>query len=130
MALASATKTIQVPGEEINVTIRRLNHTQLRAAAKARQSEGVGFMKEMGGELIKALKDADTEKIKQIQDQQEADITNYDRDLLLKLSITDWDYPVKLPDGTDELEEATAKFLAQTIFDYSRPETKAEAKNV
>lgn len=129
MALASATKEIQVPGEEITAVIRRLNHTQLRAAAKARQSEGVGFMREMGGELIKALKDADTEKIKQIQNQQEADISNYDRDTLLKEGIITWTYPVKLPQGTDELDEPTAKFFAEEIFNFSRTETKAEAKN-
>lgn len=130
MALVSnITKTVNIPNEDHSAVICKLSHTQLKAAAKARQSEGVGFMREMGGELLKALRDADTDKIKQIQEAQEANISNYDRDTLLKEGIVSWTYDAKLPKGTDDLDEATAKFLAEAIFEYSRPETKAEAKN-
>src|SRR3990167_4023672 len=131
-------KTVMIPGETNTVLIRKLNHTQLKTAAKARQSEGVGFMKELGAELMKALKDADTEKLKKIQDTQEADISNYDRDTLLRFGVVSWSYPVGpisvsengVGNGLDELDEPTAKFLAEEIFAYSRPETKAETKNV
>lgn len=135
MALVTnITKTVPVPGEDETVIIRKLSHKQLKEAARVRQSEGVGFMKEMGGELLKALRDADGEKIKKIQDAQEADVTNYDRDTLLKWGVVSWTYPVKpLVDvGTnslDELDEPTAKYLAEQIFEFSRPETKTEAKN-
>lgn len=135
MALVTnITKTIPVPGEEESVIIRKLSHKQLKEAARVRQSEGVGFMKEMGGELLKALRDADGEKIKKIQDAQEADVTNYDRDTLLRWGVVSWTYPVKpLVDvgtnGLDELDEPTAKYLAEQIFEFSRPETKTEAKN-
>lgn len=131
MALVSnITKTVDIPNEAESVVIRRLSHTLLKKASKARQSEGVGFMREMGGELLKALKDADTTQIKKIQEAQAADITNYDRDTLLKEGIISWTYDAKLPVGTDDLDEPTAKFLAETIFEYSRPETKVEVKNV
>lgn len=130
MALVSnITKTVMIEEEGISVTIRKLNHTQLRKAARARQSEGVGFMRELGGELLKALREADTEKIKNIQNAQEADITNYDRDVLLKEGIVNWDYDAELPEGTDALDEATAKFLAEQVFEFSRPANKAEVKN-
>lgn len=135
MALVTnITRVVNIPNEDESAVIRKLSHTQLKQAAKARQSEGVGFMKEMGGELLKALRDADTDKIKKIQDAQEADITNYDRDLLLRFGIVSWSYPVKPIsevglNGIDELDEPTAKFLAEQIFEFSRPETKAEAKN-
>jgi hypothetical protein len=135
MALVTnITKTVSIPGEEETAVIRKLSHTQLKQAAKARQSEGVGFMREMGGELLKALRDADTDKIKKIQDAQEADVTNYDRDTLLRFGVVSWSYPVKPTaevglNGLDELDEPTAKFLAQQIFEFSRPDTKAEAKN-
>lgn len=136
MALVTnITKTIDIPGEPETAVIRKLSHTQLKTASKVRQSEGVGFMREMGGELLKALRDADTEKIKKIQDAQEADVTNYDRDTLLRFGIMSWSYPVKPTvevglNGIDELDEPTAKFLAQQIFEFSRPDTKAESKNV
>jgi len=133
--VTNITKIIDIPGEPETAVIRKLSHTQLKTASKVRQSEGVGFMREMGGELLKALRDADTEKIKKIQDAQEADVTNYDRDTLLRFGIMSWSYPVKPTvevglNGIDELDEPTAKFLAQQIFEFSRPDTKAESKNV
>jgi hypothetical protein len=133
--VTNITKTVQIPNEDATAVIRKLSHTQLKQAAKIRQSEGVGFMKEMGGELLRALRDADSDKIKQIQDQQAADITNYDRDTLLRFGVVSWSYPVKpIADvglnGLDELDEPTAKFLAESIFEFSRPDTPVEVKNV
>ena len=71
---------------------------------------------------------------RQIQEAQAADITNYDRDTLLRFGVVSWSYPVKpIVDvginGLDELDEPTAKFLAEAIFEFSRPDTKEEAKN-
>lgn len=133
MALVSnITKIITIPGENINVTIRKLNHKILKEAETVRRREGVGFMKEMGGELLKAIRESDRETVKKIQEATEEDITNYDRDILLKRGIVLWDYPLelgKLPDATDDLEESTAKFIAEQIFQFSRRETAAEAKN-
>lgn len=139
MALVTnITKDVDIPNETEKATIRMLSHTQLKEAAKARQSEGVGFMRELGGELLKALRDADTDKIKKIQDAQEANVDNYDRDTLLRLGVVSWTYaipPISISaekgvgNGLDQLDEPTAKFLAQEIFEFSRPETKAEAKN-
>jgi hypothetical protein len=74
--------------------------------------------------------------VKKIHDTQDADITNYDRGVLLRFGVISWSYPVtpvsgkeNVEDGLDQLDEPTAKFLAQEVFDFSRPETKAEAKN-
>ena len=132
--VTNITKSVSIPNEDATAVIRKLSHTQLKQAAKIRQSEGVGFMKEMGGELLKALRDADTTQVKKIQEAQAADITNYDRDTLLRFGVVSWSYPVKpIADvglnGLDELDEPTAKFLAEAIFEFSRPDTKEEAKN-
>lgn len=133
MALVTnITKTITIPDEDQSVVIKKLSHTQLKSAAKARQSEGVGFMREMGGELLKALKDEDNAKIERIQEAQEASLLNYQRETLLRLGIISWTYEQPLGkdnEATDDLDEPTAKFLAKEIFDFSRPETRAEAKN-
>lgn len=132
MALVrNITKSVDIPGETGEAaTIRKLNHKILKTAAKARQSEGVGFMREVGGELLKALKDEDEDKLKKIQDKQESNVNNYDRDILLKEGIVAWTYEGKLPQDTDDLDENTAKFLAEQILEFSRGETKEEAKNV
>lgn len=138
------TKTVEIPNEKETAVIRKLSHRQLKEAARARQSEGVGFMKEMGGELLRALRDTkdDAEetakKLKKIQEKQESDVTNYDRDVLLKYGVVSWSYPIPpqsiskegVSNGLDELDEPTAKFLAQEIFEFSRPDTAVEAKNV
>lgn len=155
MLVTNITKVVQIPNEaNESATIRKLSHKQLRAAAKARQSEGVGFMRELGAELMQALRTADTQAVKNIQETQQADITNYDRDTLLRLGIVAWSYAVppvyerdangavlkvagklleppdeKLVDGIDQQDEPTAKFLAEQIFEFSRPETPVEAKN-
>lgn len=154
MALVTnVTKMVEIPGEEDSAVIRKLSHKQLKEAAKARQSEGVGFMREMGGELLKALRDDDRDKLKQMQETQEAMIDSYDRDTLLRKGIVSWTYPIppvyerdqagnavpmngkkieppdeKLVDGVDQLDEPAAKFLAEQIFEFSRPQTKAESK--
>lgn len=142
MALVTnITTTIKILNEDETAVIRKLSHVQLKMAAKARQSEGVGFMRELGAELMKALREEDTSTVKRLQDAQEADIHNYDRDLLLRFGISSWSYPVPpvwpkttpgiedMTDGVELLDEAAAKFLAEKIFEFSRPETKAEAKN-
>jgi hypothetical protein len=156
MLVTNITKPVNIPNESEMATIRKLSHKQLKAASKARQSEGVGFMRELGAELMTALRNADTQAVKNIQETQQADITNYDRDTLLREGIVAWSYPVPpvyernadgsvkspdgktkmespdepLLDGIDQLDEPTAKFLAEQIFEYSRPETKNETKNV
>lgn len=134
--VTNVTKTVNIPGEDHSAVIKKLSHKQLRQAAKARQSEGVGFMKELGAELMKALQEPDEDeakkKVDKIQAVQEASITSYDRDTLLKLGIVSWTYEEKLGkdnEATDDLDEPTAKFLAEAIFEFSRPETKVEAKN-
>lgn len=131
MALVTGiTKTVDIPGEQESAVIRKLSHKQLKEAAKKRQSEGISFMKELGAELMKALQDGDDEKLKRLEEAQQANINNYDRDTLLSLGVVSWTYKATLPAGLDEADEKTAKFLSQEIFDYARPETPAEAKNV
>jgi hypothetical protein len=140
--VTNITKTVNIPGEDANVVIRKLSHVQLKLAAKARQSEGVGFMRELGAELMKALREERPDDVKKLQDAQEADIHNYDRSSLLRYGVLTWDYEVppiapepmkegerRGVDGLDELDEPTARFLGEEIFAFSRPETKSEAKN-
>lgn len=156
MALVTnITKILDIPGEQETATIRKLSHKQLKQASKARQSEGIGFMRELGAEMMTALRNADSQTVKNIQETQQADINNYDRDSLLRSGILAWSYTVPpiqertvdgkiigsdgtarvdskdspVADGVDELDEPTAKFLAEAIFEFSRPETKVEAKN-
>lgn len=127
------TTTVRLPNDEgESAVIRKLSHRKLSEAAAAQQSQGIGFMREIGGELMQALRNADTEKINKIQKSQEASLGNYHRDTLLEKGVVSWTLEPAITDVNrvevlGELDEPTASFLAQAIFNYSRPETPAEA---
>jgi len=126
-------KTVDLPldsGE--SAVIRKLSHRKLSDAAAAQQSQGIGFMREVGAELLMALRNEDSGKVDRIQKSQEANIANYHRDSLLEKGIVSWTLDPAITDSNrvevlSELDEPTAAFLSQAIFDYSRPETQDEA---
>ena len=128
-------KTVEIPHDEgQSAVIKKLSHKKLKEAARERQREGVSFMKEIGAELMKALREGDAQQIKKIEDAQLANVNNYDRDTLLKLGIESWTYSADeqgIPAACDALDEETAAFLAEAVFGcrFSRPETEAQAKN-
>ena len=127
------TTTVKLPSDPgESAIIRKLSHRKLADAAAAQQREGIGFMREVGGELMKALRDADSDKIDRIQRAQEANLSNYHRDTLLEKGVVSWTLDPAITDSNrvevlGELDEPTAAFLAQAIIEYSRPETKDEA---
>lgn len=127
------TKKIDLPhdaGE--SAVIRKLSHRKLAEAATKQQSQGIGFMREVGAELMQALRNEDSGKLDRLQKTQEASITNYDRDTILEKGIVSWTLDPAISDSNrteiiGELDEPTAAFLAEEIFEFSRPETGEEA---
>lgn len=126
-------KTVDLPldaGE--SAVIRKLSHRKLSDAASKQQSQGIGFMREVGAELLVALRNEDSGKVERLQKSQEANISNYHRDSLLEKGLVSWTLDPAITDSNRvevlaELDEPTAAFLAQSIFEYSRPETPSEA---
>ena len=127
------TRTVDLPDDPgESVVIRKLSHRKLSDAAAAQQSQGIGFMREIGGDLMQALRNAAADKIEKIQKRQEASLSNYHRDTLLEKGIVSWTLTPSITDSNrvevlGELDEPTALFLSSAIFDFSRPETPAEA---
>tara|TARA_R110000824_G_scaffold14098_2_gene60450 strand:+ start:2414 stop:2848 length:435 start_codon:yes stop_codon:yes gene_type:complete len=127
------TKKIDLPydaGE--SAVVRKLSHRKLAEAATKQQSQGIGFMREVGAELMQALRNEDSGKLDRMQKTQEASITNYDRDTILEKGIVSWTLTPGIGDTNrvdviGELDEPTAAFLAQEIFEFSRPESEQEA---
>jgi hypothetical protein len=106
----------------------------LAEAATKQQSQGIGFMRELGAELMKALKNEDSQKIDRLQKTQEASLSNYHRDTILEKGVVSWTLTPGIGDTNrtevlGELDEPTAAFLAEQIFQFSRPETEDEAGN-
>jgi len=130
------TKKIELPSPDVgeSAVIRKLSHRKLAEAALKQQSQGIGFMREVGADLMSALRDADAAKLDRIQRTQEASLSNYHRDTILEKGIVSWTLQPGIGDTNrteviGELDEPTAAFLAQEIFDFSRPETEDEAGN-
>tara|TARA_R110000824_G_scaffold1386_10_gene7088 strand:+ start:2294 stop:2719 length:426 start_codon:yes stop_codon:yes gene_type:complete len=124
------TKAVELPdGEAI---IRKLNHKKLKEASRRQQMEGIGFMREIGPELMKALRSEDAAGVDRIQRTQEAALSNYDRDSLLQMGVVSWTYDPPITDSNrveilNDLDEPTAILLSESIFRFSRPETEQEA---
>ena len=128
MLVIGKQKVINVPHEpETEVTIKALSWKKLKDAQRAQQTEGIEFMRAVGAELLKALREGDADKVKSIEQQQEANITSYDRSTLLTKGLVSWTYDIEVsPESIEELDEKTAAFLAQAIFDFSRGDTENE----
>ena len=79
------TRSVDLPNDEgESAVIRKLSHRKLAEAATMQQSQGIGFMKELGGELMQALRNEDANKLDRIQKTQEASLSNYHRDTILE----------------------------------------------
>jgi len=129
------TRSVDLPDDEgESAVIRKLSHRKLAEAATKQQSQGIGFMRELGAELMKALKNEDSQKIDRLQKTQEASLSNYHRDTILEKGVVSWTLTPGIGDTNrtevlGELDEPTAAFLAEQIFQFSRPETEDEAGN-
>jgi len=127
------TKSVDLPHDEgESAVIRKLSHRKLSEAATKQQSQGIGFMRELGAELMSALRNEDADKLDRIQKTQEASLSNYHRDTLLEKGVVSWTLVPGIGDTNrtevlGELDEPTAAFLAEQIFEFSRPETEDEA---
>tara|TARA_R110000824_G_scaffold185016_8_gene365946 strand:+ start:2933 stop:3358 length:426 start_codon:yes stop_codon:yes gene_type:complete len=124
------TKTVKLSDGE--AVIRKLNHKKLKEASKRQQMEGIGWMREVGPELMKALRSEDAAGVDRIQRTTEAAVTSYDRDSLLQMGVISWSYDPPITDSNrveilNDLDEPTAILLSEAVFRFSRPESEQEA---
>jgi len=126
------TRAVDLPNDAgESAIIRKLSHRKLADASEKQQRQGIFFMKELGAELMQALRNEDASKLDRIQKTQEASLSNYDRDMILEKGIVSWTLTPPLDDANrveviGELDEPTAAFLAEQIFEFSRPENTEE----
>jgi hypothetical protein len=126
------TRSIDLPHDDgESAVIRKLSHRKLAEAAAMQRSQGIGFMRELGAELMQALRNEDAQKLDRLQKTQEASLSNYHRDTILEKGIVSWTLTPGIGDTNrteviGELDEPTAAFLAEQIFAFSRPETEHE----
>ena len=129
MLVIGKQKVIDIPHEpDTQVTIKALSWKKLKDAQRAQQTEGIEFMRAVGAELLQALRAGDADKVKSIEEAQEANISSYDRSTLLNKGLVSWSYESELtPESIEELDEKTASYLAEVIFAFSRGDTVKES---
>lgn len=111
------------------VTCRKLSHRALRRASDAHTAEQMRNVREMGGDVFKALQQA--EETKTADDpalRRRRRFAGYDRDTVLASGALSWTSPRKLADGLPELDEPDAAALFEAIMDKSLPPVDPEAE--
>ena len=127
------TRKIDIPHEPgEHLTIRQLGWRDLEAARQAQQRAAMRNVKDMGGDVLKVLRDARGQA--EIAQADADPLTAYDLGTLLHFGITGWSYtddegkPVPVtPDTIDQLDEKTARWAALAIV--GADEAEAAAKN-
>ena len=138
------TKTVEIPGAAPNtITFRKLSSKQIRKCRKEQFSEQVLMLKEIGPELLKAMREGDTEEqknlrkgMKQQQQEREWELDSFEIGALLKRGIKEWtlEQPPYLDtedhdrDPTDQLDEERAVWAAEQIIEMNRPRTEEQEK--
>lgn len=113
-------KTVTCP-DGAPAVIRKLSWKQLRMADKANFSHNAERMRELGGEIVRAVISAGSgeeaaEKVKKIQEAQVTSPASYDMETVLIAGVSQIDGEVP---KLDELDGATSKFLHEQIVAYS-----------
>lgn len=108
--------TLQIPGEDGEwVKIRRLSYLELQNAREIRTRAVFANMREMGGEVMRELRSADTEAVEAAASDP---LNDYDVATLLKAGITEWSYPDAIEHPARQLDPATAEWAAREILAY------------
>lgn len=125
------------PGEWVDV--RMLSSEQIKRARMAAQREGIAYMRDLGGELVRELQSiapggeraAEAEEIRAEIAVETATnpLAGLDRLTLLEEGIVKWSYYDTKPLAKDiaDLDEETAQYIAERIA--PRPRTAADQKN-
>lgn len=122
MFASQVKSTVDVDG--VSVTIRKLSARSLEAAAEARTAANLAQVKAMGGDILKALRDAEDPRSSASPDLETRRLARYrvyDRAAVLRAGIAGWSAPEKVETAVDDLDEAAAELLHRAILDLSLP---------
>ena len=125
MALVTeAIKRVDIPHEDGEwLEVRRLSWRELEAASDTATDALMARMKQLGGEMVQALRSVTTE-------QQADPFGGYDRQAVLVAGLKAWSYDAKVtPENLALLDEETAAFAYREILTLSKPRTEEASKN-
>lgn len=122
-------------GKTVEVTLVKLPHRVLREARLIAQRESSQNLKDMGGDIARALfkpNEEDAKKLEEAKKRVKAKpdyeaakklrYTTYDRVTILQHGIKSWTRPEDINDDSrDALDEETAQLFHEKILDLSLP---------
>lgn len=120
MYVTNICKSLTCP-DGSSAVVRKLSWKQLRQADRANFANNAERMRELGGEIVRAITasatgDEAAEKVKKIQEAQVTSPSSYDMEQVLIAGIASIDGAVA---DIDALDGATAKYLHEQIVGYS-----------
>lgn len=127
-------KDVTVETEEygsVIITIQKLNDRSLSKAQKAKKGDTLSDLRAMGGELFRAIKDDNLEKLADqlearkkaptLEEMKQARYNEFDRDAIVQAGVVSWsiEAQARLFDSLPNLDRPTAEFLHEEIVDWS-----------
>lgn len=128
MFASECRKDVEVGDER--VAIRKLSARTLEKARQNRAAVQVKALRDMGGDVVKAMKSDSVEAIAQQLDALKKDpdavrrqrYDAYDQETVLTAGVVSWTHSKALsPDSLADLDEETAALLHEAILDLSLP---------
>lgn len=115
-------------GQTYTVTIQKLSAKSLGTARLNRSIEMSRQMKEMGGDIFKAMQEIQEDKEGTADSKRRAHYAAYDTDTILQQGIHSWTIPgvEKSAKNIERLDLNTAKTLKEKIIDLSDPYKEPE----
>lgn len=112
------TKEVEIPHEAgESMTFRKLSWRQIDEASEARQSQVLRNMRDMGGDLIKAISESNS------GDSEAVPSAKYCKDTVLVNGIVGWSYKEKVtPDNIRSLDKETADWAFLQIVELTEGE--------
>jgi hypothetical protein len=117
-------KRVEIPHEPHEwIEFRKLSWRQLEQAGEAATNRSFERLKQMGGDLLTALRTAG--------EQQTADpLTQYDKLVVLEHGVRAWSYEAKVETKSIcALDEQTADWAFGEILELSKPRSEVDSKN-
>ncbi len=128
MAIVSNTaRRVEIPHEPGEwIEIKKLSWRQLELAQEEASNKLLARMKQMGGDLVTALRQLGEEE----KDKDRDPIQKYDLWVVLRGAIVKWSYEEELNDeNVEALDEQTAQWVFREILSLNEPRTEEETKN-
>lgn len=123
--------TVEIPHEPGQwIGFCKLSWKQFKQARKKAEKENREVIRELGGEILKALQVEGGEKrARKLIDEQEYDPRTYDTEELLLAGIVSWSYEAEVnPETVAALDKQTSDWAVRKLIDLNRPPSEGEEK--